>query len=143
MHASLPSSSLIPSANGRVVLPVLSESYLAGGEIIELMSMPLFAAVAAGMGHVDAELDRDGINRTNYLKAGKNDPHWDTFALALLKTGGDEVPDPLPGLRSPPEKLTASGKWVRDYQVYIPFTGPPGSFLNIPAVDLIRGRDSG
>ena len=38
---------------------------------------------AAALGHMDIELDRDGIARGTFLKAGIEEPVWPHLSLAL------------------------------------------------------------
>jgi len=95
---------------------------------METLPIPALAKAAAGIGHVDVELDSDGIVRGTYLKAGLGSPYWPTLALALLETVDPSAWRVLPGQR--PAQINASSPyvWRRDYRVLVPFAGPPGHF---------------
>jgi len=130
------------AANGRVVLPVLNEQVRIGGQLVETLPIPALAEAAARLGHVDVDLDLDGIARSVYLKAGLGSPHWSTLSLALL-----EVIDPtgwkvLPGQRVSTASASladAWSAWRRDYYTLIPFAGPPGHFRHVSYRDVWRG----
>ncbi|MEI2783894.1 MAG: CHASE2 domain-containing protein, partial [Candidatus Competibacter sp.] len=77
--------------NGRVVLPALGEQDRVGGQLIETLPIPALAKAAAGIGHVDVELDPDGIARSVYLRAGLGSPYWPTLALALLEAANPDA----------------------------------------------------
>ncbi len=126
--------------NGRVVLPVLNEQVRLNGQLIETLPIPALAAAAAGLGHVDVELDPDGIVRSVYLKAGLGEPHWSTLALALLEMVDPAGGQALPGQRPPTTGSSSSHAWQRDYHVLIPFAGPPGHFRRVSYADALRGN---
>ena len=110
--------------HGAVVLP-LEPAQQADGRIVEGVPTPVLRASAAQLGHVDAEIDRDGQVRRLYLRAGVGQPGYPAFALAvrdLLKTAPANAP--LPGLRrGKPEPTPSSGaRWVRDHEVLLPRT---------------------
>jgi diguanylate cyclase (GGDEF)-like protein/PAS domain S-box-containing protein len=116
---------------GRAVLPVLNEQTRLNGQLIETLPIPALRKAAAGLGHVDVELDPDSIARGVYLKAGLGSSRWPTLTLALL-----EVVDPagwqtLPGQRAPQTRPMSSSAWQRDYRILIPFAGPSGHFQQV------------
>ena len=124
--------------SGRVVLPALAEQDRVGGQLVETLPMPALAEAAAGIGHVDVELDADGIARSVFLRAGLGSPYWPTLALALL-----EVVDPgrrqiLPGQRPAELRAVSPYLWRRDYRVLVPFAGPPGHFRHFSYVAVLR-----
>lgn len=126
-------------SSGRVVLPVLVELLQSNGQLVELLPHPLFASSAHNMGHVDVELDEDGICRSQFLKAGLGDAFWSSFPLTILATGGGSLPTGLPGTRAPPLGTNIATSWIRDYKVLIPFRGPPGTFKHVSALDVLDG----
>ncbi|HEB49589.1 MAG TPA: EAL domain-containing protein [Desulfobulbus sp.] len=123
--------------NGHVILPVVNETAKAGGPIKLTRPLPEIAGAAAGLGHVDVELDPDGIVRRTFLKAGPGRADLPAFALAMLLPHAQEMAGNLPGLRNPDPARTTPGTWVRDYQVLIPFAGPPGHFRRISLADFL------
>ncbi len=116
------------TASGRVVLPVFPEQNRAGGQLMETLPIPALAKAAASIGHVDVELDSDGIVRGAYLKAGLGSPYWPTLALALLETVDPGAWQVLPGQRPAQTHASSPYVWRRDYRVLVPFAGPPGHF---------------
>ncbi len=56
--------------NGKIILPVISEPHPTGNKLQLTRPIPILAEKAAGLGHVDFELDIDGIMRRVYLLAG-------------------------------------------------------------------------
>ena len=122
--------------NGRVVLPVLFEQPVPGGRPTETLPAGPLAAAAAALGHVDIELDDDGLARTAYLKAGMGRPSWSFLALAALEAAG-ESPGPVVAERDPHGDSPAAYLWVRDRRILVPFIGPPGSFRRVSYVDVI------
>ncbi|MFZ1324491.1 MAG: EAL domain-containing protein [Candidatus Contendobacter sp.] len=127
------------AAQGRVVLPVLNEQDRRGGQLLETLPLPALAVTAAGLGHIDVDLDPDSIARSVYLRAGLGSPHWPTLALALLETLDPAVGAALPGQRAA-TTTPSPYAWQRDYRVLIPFAGPPGHFPHFSYSDVLRGR---
>ncbi|MGB5254735.1 MAG: EAL domain-containing protein [Sedimenticolaceae bacterium] len=110
--------------NGKTVLAVAPSNPASGRSITEVLPMPLLAESAAGLGHVDIELDTDGLCRSFYLRAGLGEAHWPAFSLAVLKaaSGLEKVArfDVTPTVRQ------GSG-WVRDGRYFLPFDPRPGA----------------
>ena len=122
--------------SGRVVLPVLGEQNRAGGQWLETLPVPALTKAAAGIGHVDVELDPDSIARSVYLKAGLGSPYWPTLALALLESTHPATRWALPGQRAAETDLSPY-VWRRDYRVLIPFAGPPGHFRHFSYSEVL------
>src|SRR5258708_16279998 len=92
----------------------------------ERLPIPILAQAAAGLGHVDLEVDPDGIVRSVFLREGAGAATREYLTAALLShTPGAGQPG-LRGERRP--ESGASTAWVRDYRALIPFLGPPGHF---------------
>ena len=122
--------------SGRVILPVLPERL--GNQILEVLPLPALASAAAGLGHVDIELDPDGIARSVFLRAGIGTPLWPSIALALL-----QFVDPAASQQYAVPDITAEPRaspyaWVRRYPVGFPFVETPGQFARISYVDALR-----
>ncbi|HQR52424.1 MAG TPA: EAL domain-containing protein [Burkholderiales bacterium] len=120
---------------GAVVLPVFPELDPGVGGLHARTSVPSVAEMAA-QGHVDAELDQDGVVRSVYLRAGLNQPTWPHLGLALLEAAG-EPPDSLPGERLPGASLSRSGLWLRDHRALVAFAAGP--FAAFSYADVLRG----
>ncbi|MBU0946775.1 MAG: EAL domain-containing protein [Proteobacteria bacterium] len=126
--------------NSPVVLPVLVEKPKLA-PLRETLPLAKFCAVAAGLGHVDTELDSDGIARSAFLKAGLGKASWPTLALATLLVSGNGIADAaLPGERNPQQTGMDSGFWVRDYRVLVPFSGPADHFQQVSFTDVLSGN---
>jgi len=98
-----------------VVAPVKQNSQ----PIDELLPIPELASAAAALGHVDIELDIDGLCRSTYLYSGLNKAEWPTFALALLKVGG--IQPRVPNAEQA-EGVAQSDGWLRQHKILIPFS---------------------
>jgi len=126
--------------SGRVVLPVLPERSSANANLLATLPLPQLMAAAARLGHVDVELNGDGIARSVYLKAGIDAPTWSFFALAMLEAAGTG-PRELMGERSPkPKGDEAYHLWKRDYLIRIPFSGPPEAFPAFSYADVLHDK---
>ncbi len=123
--------------SSHVVLPVLNEQTRLDGQLLETLPIPILAA-AASLGHVDVELDLDGIARSMYLKAGLGSPRWPTLALALLESVDPAAGVALPGERAAPAAPASPYAWQRDYRILIPFAGPPGHFRHVSYAGVLR-----
>jgi len=118
--------------NARSVLAVAPSQSVDGGAITEILPLPDFAAAAAALGHVDIEIDADGLCRSFFTHAGIGDAHWPAFALAVLRVGGV-----VPSGVAPPERGTVQQGWVRHGRFYVPYAPPPGAIEQISVVQLL------
>ncbi len=125
------------AANGTVVLPVFPD-LAATGPLREVLPLPVLANVAAKLGHVDTELDRDSIARSVYLKAGLGSPVWPTLALAMLERVDPAAWPQLPGERRAASAEVLPDTWVRDHRLLLNFQGRPGRFREVSFVDVLR-----
>ena len=121
------------------ILPVLTEGRSVSRNGVTL-PLPDLSRAVTDLGHIFLPIDDDGIVRRVNLKSGFNRPHWPALSLAALQAIEPyrEYDDAnLPGRRL--ENTAVNFRWVQDYEVYIPFYGPSGTFTRISAVDLVRG----
>ncbi len=127
---------------GKVVLPVMVEPSQPDGVLIEVLPMPAYSAAAAELGHVEADVDPDGVARHTYLRAGLGEARWPALALALFELQpGKGHSGALPGLLNP--QTTASPYlWVRDRDVMIPYVADGKGFQRVSYLDLLRGQVS-
>jgi diguanylate cyclase (GGDEF)-like protein len=125
--------------SARVVLPVLHEQVGVEGAPVESLPVPVLSQTAAGLGHVDVEVDPDGMVRTIYLEAGLGRPAWPHLALALLRVAG-EAPAIVPGETDPDAAPAAPYFWARNHRVLVPFGGPPGHFRRVSYADVVSGQ---
>ena len=75
-------------ASGRVFLPVHVEQLRAGGQLVEVLPYSPFARAAAGLGHVDMELDPDGVARRVFMRSGVGQAWWPHITQTLLQELG-------------------------------------------------------
>jgi len=124
----------------RVFLPVIIEQFTHGGELSETLPMPLLLDSAIGVGHVDIDLDRDGMARRVFLKEGVGTPRWSSVGAVLLNYLQPGYADVLPGGRNPTPPPNGSLSIVRDHHILLPFAGPPGHFSRFSYIDILNDR---
>jgi len=114
------------AAFGRAALPVapvLGRDGQASGTpgLAELLPLTPLAQVAR-LGHVDLEVDPDGVVRRLYLRAGLARAHYPALSQVLVNLASPQLAGvELPGLRTDrPVGLAAPGRWVRDHAVLLP-----------------------
>jgi len=120
-------------AHGRAVLPLHMDVIDGRPRAVPPDSMFAHAAV----GHVNSELDRDGVVRSVFLREGPGAARHPHIALAMLEAAG-RMPAVLPGGRA--SRAPAPDVWARDYHFGIPFAGPPGAFRTVSYVEVLEGR---
>ena len=106
------------TVSGCVVLPVAPrEAGPHGNGVEELTPARTLAGSAARLGHVDVELDADGLARRIYARAGSGTPRWEALPLAVFTQAG--------GRRALSDfRLIAQAKmWTRDHELLLPFPG--------------------
>lgn len=120
-------------------LPLLANFPLNDQPPSERLPIPILADAAAALGHAHLELDADGIVRSVYLREGPGAPTRDYLTLALLRIATPPAVPQLRGERSPTSSKERADAWVRDHRVLIPFLGPPGHFVHLSYVEVLRG----
>ncbi|NVK23572.1 MAG: EAL domain-containing protein [Gammaproteobacteria bacterium] len=123
----------IKQANN-VVLPIAPSKSHVGGTP-ELLPQPVFAAAAHKLGHVDFELDRDGIVRQGFLYAGFQSSRWPSFSLALAQTAKKE----LPKINS---EITQGHGWTRREPVHVNYNLATNQsrLTHYSYIDVLSGR---
>lgn len=114
-------------------LPVMVDALSTGGQLIEVMPYPALLAAADVLGHVHIELDPDAVARGTYLYQGVGEPHWPHLTLALTRALG-VTPSGVESCAAPAQPTIQN---VRCAWVYTPFAGPPGSFAEVSAADVL------
>jgi len=117
------------AAHGAVVLPVAPVGG-PGRPLVE--SLPMSALAPAALGHVDVELEADGIVRRACAHAGLGTPRWPSLPLAmwtLAQRDGAET--------RPPALSAASGNWQRSGCGLVPFVGDKSAFQRVPFVRVL------
>lgn len=123
------------ASHGRVFLPVhVSDS---GGNIMEVMPHTPFAQAAAGMGHVDVELDNDGVVRGLYMRSGLGQPWWPHLSLVLLESLENRAVTRFPANRG--QSVDDLGK-VQQYFRLVPFSRVRDTVPRYSAADVLDGQ---
>ena len=104
--------------SARTVLAIAPSKQYGDQLITELLPIPELANAASGLGHVDVELDVDGLCRSTFLYAGLGMATWPGFPLAILQKSGQQ-PKGIKIDRSLATD-TADG-WIREHKILIPF----------------------
>ncbi len=126
--------------HGRVVLPVLAEQDHLNARLTETLPIPMLANAAARLGHVDMELDEDGVNRHIFLNAGLGTPKWPQLALAMLEVEANNMTQAALAQRRPEPNPDLIKSWVRDHSALLPYAGSPGHFQRISYADVLLGN---
>lgn len=125
---------------GQVASPVAAEASQPDGTLIEVLPMSSLIDASAALGHVEVDVDRDGIARRAHLFAGLGSAHWPALALALRNLDVAARRDgPLPGLRDPGDEAATGSPylWHRDYRILLPYARGSG-FQQVSYVDVLR-----
>lgn len=125
--------------HGRVILPVAPEKNDQNASLIELLPLPQLAMHSSAIGHVDTELDIDGISRKIYLFAGLGDARWPALGYALYKEFNDNQIQE----RQPEQAQTLSTQgtgWIRSTPFLIPYFGKAGTFPRLSYIDVLDGE---
>lgn len=116
------------------VLAIAPAELAAGTGIAELLPIPDLAAAASALGHVDLEIDADGLCRSTFLRAGLGEPRWHSLPLAMLNT---QTPYEMSSLVGIP--VTNASGWVRSEERLIPYTSTNRQPPLIPFADVLSG----
>lgn len=102
-------------------------------------ALPMPALEGATIGHVDVELDQDGIARQIYLHGGVGSARWPALGLAIKDLGEQVGSLPqVPDAKSRAE-LGATSAWVRAEPYRIPFYGGASAIPHVSYARLLRG----
>lgn len=125
--------------NGKTFLITAPVLLSKASGVSELLPMASLAAGAAGIGHVDVELDLDGLNRKFHAYGGMGNAYWPSLPLAMAQFAQDEVPQ-LDELKSHDLQSQIAAGWVRDKRGLIPFTRRQDQTLRLSYADVLRER---
>jgi diguanylate cyclase (GGDEF)-like protein/PAS domain S-box-containing protein len=111
--------------SGRVVLPVTPVTDGDDAGLRAALPATELASAAAALGHVDVEIDRDGLLRRTYLTAGvgssrsSRSSHWSALPQAAAELG-QATARALPGLRNDARSAEAKDNtWRRDHELLL------------------------
>ena len=125
--------------NSKVILPVAPEVDKGIRSLTENLPIKILLDGAAGVGHVDRELDLDAVSRRSYLFAGMSDSiKWPSIALQAIYVAGSDL-----GIDGP-NKFYDSGygdsqyrRWSRSNEYLLPFAGKPATFQRISYAQVL------
>jgi diguanylate cyclase (GGDEF)-like protein len=129
-----------------VVLPVSPTPRAADAGVEAMLPLSVFGQAVDALGHVDTELDIDGMNRRTYLQGGVGLQAWDALPLAVLRSASTALPAGsaarddllLAALPGPPRAPSnaSNAVWWRTQEHLLP--GQPSDIPVISAIDLLR-----
>ena len=142
--------------SGRVIYPVYLADLPSLGEIVAFQKpFAGLAAAAAGLGHVHVEPSMDGVVRKVYLQQECGEESVPAFAVKcvesyLSRTGKEstvrftddgiavgEIFIPTVS-RTAGDRDETAGLITQDHMLYIRFAGPSGTFLSLPAWEVLK-----
>ncbi|WP_198263959.1 EAL domain-containing protein [sulfur-oxidizing endosymbiont of Gigantopelta aegis] len=121
--------------NKHVVLVVAPIQSTPEASVSELLPVPDLALASSVLGHVDVELDKDGLCRRYFLYAGMSDPHWPALAQAMLIAAGDIKSEN----HEKPSQMSADS-WVRQKVTLIPYAKKGLRPTIISYTDMLSGQ---
>ncbi|WP_211467353.1 CHASE2 domain-containing protein [Collimonas silvisoli] len=107
-----------------------------------LLPVEPLRAVAAGIGHINLETDRDGIVRNIALFEGNSQRLWPQFTLpAYWAERGRQAPLPMAAPTGQAEPAPSTfPPLLRVNGMLIPFSDPDASYAHVSFIDVLRGR---
>lgn len=122
--------------NGSTILAVAPSNPYRDFPITEVLPIPILAEHAAGLGHVDIEIDTDGLSRSFYLHAGIGDAHWPTFALAMLQAAGSST------LQKSRGQAHSARGWLRQDRFLVAFDPRPDAFHTLSVHEFLDNDEA-
>lgn len=118
--------------SGRAVLPVARRDL--GTHSAADAPLPLLRRASAQLGHVQVQVDSDGVARSLYRTEGPQDAPWPHFSTAMLCAAGRDLPD-CRGNAAP-----AGGPWARQDLQILRFARGQPAFTTYAYIDVLKGR---
>lgn len=119
--------------SGRVVLPVAQRGQ--GSTDAADLPLPALRQAARQIGHVQAQVDADGITRGVFEYEGPQPAPWPQFSTALRCAGAQAEPAACRG-----NALPAAGPWVREELRLLRFARGTPPFPTYAYIDVLKGR---
>ncbi len=116
-------------------LPIIIDTVALNQPLVEVLPFNGLLSVVDVLGHVHVELDDDSIARSTYLYQGIGDAHWPHLTVALAHQLGWAPKQP-----PCPRTFEFTLQNQRCDHVMVPFSGPPGTILEVSALDVLEGR---
>lgn len=121
------------SRHGNVVLPLHIYPGDSQRPLREFLPTARLTQAAAGLGHVHAELDNDGIARTLFRRQGLGEANWPSLADAAATQAGIQSQAPQATEQAAPYVN------VRSNRVHMAFT-QTGAIPHYSYIDVLEGR---
>lgn len=121
--------------HGNVVLPV-APAVSSDSRLLYLNEPLKQFRTHAKLGHVDVELDLDGLVRRVFLMAGIDKPIWPAFGFAAIERM-EHMATLKKVNRVVMDDEAVEGYWVRSHEVLVPYTGPPGTYPRISYAQVL------
>lgn len=121
------------ASHGKVILPIVPVDDKNRDYVYLIEPLPMYRQHAK-LGHVDIELDSDGIARRIFLTAGIEEPEWPAFALVLAASTNQNTIS-INSFSDDDSKFW--GRWVRSQEVLIPYIGKSGSFQQVSYAQVL------
>ena len=118
--------------NGHAVLPVARRNQ--GMHSVPDAPLPLLRGAAAQLGHVQVQLDTDGVARSLYQSEGPQAGPWPHFSTAMLCAEGLALPL-CRGNTAP-----AGGPWASQNRQILGFALGQPAFATYSYIDVLKGR---
>lgn len=117
--------------SARAVLPVAQRSQ--GSDAVDA-PLPLLRQAAAQLGHVQVQVDTDGLVRGLFQREGPQHAPWPHFSIAMQCAAG------AADVRCRGAAAPAHGAWVRMQPHLINFASGYPAFTTYSYIDVLKGR---
>ncbi|MEE9412158.1 MAG: EAL domain-containing protein [Methylococcales bacterium] len=124
--------------SGKVVLPVINNQVQLRPTETETVPISHLIDAAASLGHVNIELDGDGIARSVFLNARSAEINWSSFGLAMKQVADGNHLKISSKYQQSNQQLAKP--WIKDNRMLIPYVDQPGRFQHVSFVDVLEGR---
>jgi CHASE2 domain-containing sensor protein/signal transduction histidine kinase len=132
------------AANGVTLLPVIGVN--AGSGPAMALPIPALACAAHALGHINLQLDSDGVLRSFAPRQTQGGVEWPHLMLALASAAPPVAVDCSGAAAVPasvaiaPASTPTTAEARHSAPVRIPFAGGSGHFQSVPYVSVLRGE---
>jgi len=127
------------ASHGKVYLPLQVREGSNGSPPEEVLPIYRFASQARAMGHVELQVDDDGVVRATWLRAGVGEAWWPHVMLAMA---ADIEPAVAARYQNDAQSRRGALARVTASHRYLPFDVAPERYSHLSAVDVMMGRVS-
>lgn len=126
-----------------VTVPMVREPVAQYGQTYRVHVPVAPLAAVARVGHAHLRPDSDGVARSVFLREGTEGTWFDHVAWALFSGCKSEKTSDSSMLGTSPANGTPAPTplaWRQDHHILIPYVGPPGSYMTVPYINVLRGE---